>query len=104
MSTVKIQGALQTPKHESPSLWGSRSLLEPSGDRMGLMGIQPAERGKRNLLTVTELDAGSAGAGFRYALGKRPHAGKIHSSRRSNQYSGSPSDLPDRSILLQWDC
>src|SRR3989442_1123538 len=71
---------------------------------MGLMGIQPAERGKRNLLTVTEPDAGSAGAGFHHALGKWPHARKVHSAWWNNQCSRRPSDLPDRSVLLQWDC
>ena len=89
---------------ECPSLWGSRSLLEPARDRMGLMGLQLAERGKRNLLTVTELDARSASAGFHPALGKWPYAREVHSGWWSNQYSGSSSDFPDWSIFLQWDC
>src|SRR5437879_7660396 len=71
---------------------------------MGLMGLQLAERGKRNLLTVTELDARPASAGFHHALGKWPHARKVHSAWRNNQYSGSSSDFPHWSIFLQWDC
>lgn len=67
---------------------------------MGLVGIQPSERGKCNILTVAELDADSVGPGLHHALGKRPNAGEVYPARRSNQYSRSPIDLPDRSVLL----
>src|SRR5437870_6875438 len=104
MSTVKIQGALQAPKHLRALLWRFGSILEPPRDRMGLVGIQPSERGECSILTVAELDASSVGAGFHHALGKRPHAGEVYSAWWSNQCSRSPIDLPDRSVLLQWDC
>src|SRR5207253_9404892 len=89
---------------KGPSLWRFGSILEPPRDRMGLVGIQPAECSKRNLLAVTELDASSAGAGFHHALGKRPHAREVYSAWRNNQCSGSPIVLPDRSVLRLWGC
>src|SRR5438132_14429754 len=85
---------------ESPSLWRFGSVLEPPRDRMCLVGIQPSERGKCNILTVAELDAGSVGVGFHHAFGKRPHAGEVYPAWRNDQCSRSPIDLPDRSVLL----
>jgi len=74
------QSSITDPEaRKSHSIRSFGSILEPPRDRMGPMGLQPAECSKRNLFTVAELDASSAGSGFHLALGW-PHARKVHSA------------------------